>query len=40
MISGSEVKMDESTVTGESDSIRKLPYNEITEYLMMKSSQS
>ncbi|CAD8083816.1 unnamed protein product [Paramecium primaurelia] len=40
MVSGSEVKMDESTVTGESDSIRKLPYNEITEYLMMKSSQS
>lgn len=38
MVSGSEVKMDESAATGESDSIRKLPYNEMAELVMMKSS--
>lgn len=29
MLTGSEVKVDESAMTGETDEIKKLPYSEI-----------
>jgi magnesium-transporting ATPase (P-type) len=31
ILSGSEVKIDESAATGESDEIKKLPFDEISE---------